>query len=460
MKLKQNLKKVLGVSMAVALVATTSALTAFAANDPEPFNLMPASADEVSGGTASMDNGVLTLQAGDAETEFMYDVSGSYNINDLMNLYFTLEHTGGFDIKIKTIAKNGETIPSVSADFGDDADFGSKTTDKNDPNVLGSLITTGPTFTDKQVGWKGAYGWNDNVPDNGMIEVQGVIVRVGANGTVKLSALYMGAVAGAPGTDAPQPTETEPSDTQPTETQPTEAPEVKTSIVSMNAADWAEQPDEKNNPAGSMVVENDADGALVFYNTNSNWPCAVNTLAEPIVIDKSGFLSYDITVAGTTNIILFFNEATPDDFQDKGYNVSLTKFIDPASESDDLVGGGKTFTGTIALADLGLPEGEATLTGVKVFAVGEANKPVVIRELALVTKGEPVTTPSTEPTDTTDTTDTTETTTTAAPATTTTAAQKDNPKTGDSTTLVMVGALLLVASAGTLVLTGKKAKSR
>ncbi|MCI9415600.1 MAG: LPXTG cell wall anchor domain-containing protein, partial [Clostridiales bacterium] len=43
---------------------------------------------------------------------------------------------------------------------------------------------------------------------------------------------------------------------------------------------------------------------------------------------------------------------------------------------------------------------------------------------------------------------------------TTASTQKDNPKTGDNNALVMVGALLLIVSAGALVLTTKKIGSR
>lgn len=203
MSLKNNLKKVLGVSLCAAMLSV-AAVSALAEDAPAPFNLMPKSADAVKseGGTATLEGGVLNLKAGAAETAFTYEVNESFNVNELYNLYFTLEHVNGFDIKLATNGKTADVEPGVSADFGNDPDFGEKTDKKDDPNVLGTLITTGPSFADKEVGWKGAYTWNNNIPDDGLITVKTVTIRVGANGSVKLSALYMGVAAGAPASDA------------------------------------------------------------------------------------------------------------------------------------------------------------------------------------------------------------------------------------------------------------------
>ena len=207
-----KLKKILGITLCAAMLST-AALSASAA--PAPFNLMPASADKVTseGGTATMENGVLSLKAGAAETKFTYEVNQAFNVSELSNMYFTLEQTGGFNIGLTTTAKNGDFSPSVSADFGNKTIFGDKTTDKNDPNVLGSLITTasvkdsdlvgeGTEADNSTINWLGAYSWNDNVPADGLVTVKTVTITLGANGTMKLSNFYMGAEVGAPASDA------------------------------------------------------------------------------------------------------------------------------------------------------------------------------------------------------------------------------------------------------------------
>lgn len=62
--MKRNLKKALSVVLAASLMATSSAFTVLAAGEeipPESVSLMPADADAVTGGTATMENGSLTL---------------------------------------------------------------------------------------------------------------------------------------------------------------------------------------------------------------------------------------------------------------------------------------------------------------------------------------------------------------------------------------------------------------
>lgn len=208
-----NLKKVLSAVLSVATLTATMSMGAMA--ESNPFNLMPANAEAVSGGTATMENGVLTLTAGAADTEFTWEINQSYDANSLYNMYFTLENTNGFNIALTTTAKSGDVSPSLSNDFGNLAMFGEKSIDQ-----LGTLITTGP-FVDtemtveneQELGWLGAYTWNDNVPDDGMITVKKVTVKVGANGTVKLTNFYMSDVPGAPAGSATNAPATDGDDT-------------------------------------------------------------------------------------------------------------------------------------------------------------------------------------------------------------------------------------------------------
>ena len=73
--MKRNLKKALSVVMAASLMATSSAFTVLAAGEeipPESVSLMPADADAVTGGTATMENGSLTLIASTTENPYFY----------------------------------------------------------------------------------------------------------------------------------------------------------------------------------------------------------------------------------------------------------------------------------------------------------------------------------------------------------------------------------------------------
>ena len=92
--MKRNLKKALSVVLAASLMATSSAFTVLAAGEeipPESVSLMPADADAVTGGTATMENGSLTLTAGDADTAFTWEVNQDVDITLLTNLYFNIE---------------------------------------------------------------------------------------------------------------------------------------------------------------------------------------------------------------------------------------------------------------------------------------------------------------------------------------------------------------------------------
>ena len=121
--MKRNLKKALSVVLAASLMATSSAFTVLAAGEeipPESVSLMPADADAVTGGTATMENGSLTLTAGDADTAFTWEVNQDVDITLLTNLYFNIEQDGGFDLSIASTGGpvNNDMSPSLSRDFG------------------------------------------------------------------------------------------------------------------------------------------------------------------------------------------------------------------------------------------------------------------------------------------------------------------------------------------------------
>ena len=272
-----------------------------------------------------------------------------------------------------------------------------------------------------------------------------------------------------------EPSETEPSETEPSETKPTTPVETKTSIISFNPEDWTTDVPE------NMEIVKGADGSLEIANTNGAWPAAGYVLPNGgITFDPAKTtLNYDFTVGPSTNIILFFNGSTPDEYKD-GQHKTITHKIDGAElNGDDITGNGASFKGSFSLNDPDYfpsacynEDGTMTLTGVRIFAAGAAGSKVVVRELSIETEGAPTEPTDTQPTDTepteTEPTDTqptdtqpTETeptgtdssvNTTASSATTATTAstQKDNPKTGDDLTMISLGLALIAVSAGAL----------
>lgn len=272
-----------------------------------------------------------------------------------------------------------------------------------------------------------------------------------------------------------EPSETEPSETEPSETKPTTPVETKTSIISFNPEDWTTDVPE------NMEIVKGADGSLEIANTNGAWPAAGYVLPNGgITFDPAKTtLNYDFTVGPSTNIILFFNGSTPEEYKD-GQHKTITHKIDGAElNGDDITGNGASFKGSFSLNDPDYfpsacynEDGTMTLTGVRIFAAGAAGSKVVVRELSIETEGAPTEPTDTQPTDTepteTEPTDTqptdtqpTETeptgtdssvNTTASSATTATTAstQKDNPKTGDDLTMISLGLALMAVSAGAL----------
>ena len=135
--------------------------------------------------------------------------------------------------------------------------------------------------------------------------------------------------------------------------------------ISLNAKDWSYD-------GAKMVATNDADGALVLSNTDGQWPSA--TLACAVTAKATDNLYYDITVNGQSSLMMKVN----------GQDVSLNSLIAAGSldsGSGDIVGGGKTFKGSIPVSKI--LDGGFELTSVTLWAVGGAGDPskVTVREL-------------------------------------------------------------------------------
>ena len=279
-----------------------------------------------------------------------------------------------------------------------------------------------------------------------------------------------------------EPSETEPSETEPSETQPTDPVEpADQEIFSFDPADWEFD-------SSIMQVTNGADGSLVYYNTNGEWPSATYRYETPITIDpKTTSLSYDFTgVPGAQiSFLLFVNDCTPEDFEGKDDRQfkphQYMEGVNIDAGSGDILSDGNPIKGVLDLSTVPFSDacynedGTITFNAIRIFAVGAANSNIEVRDFRLISNTDPtdptVTDPSeTEPSDTdpseTDPSETqpsaTDSTASVTDTTATTAAPttgnggNNSPATGENTALAMVGGLLLIGSAGALILTKKK----
>lgn len=232
-------KKILGMAISVMALAATMSMGAMA--EPSTVNLMPTDASAITcgdGGTVEMNGSSVVFKAGSADTSFTYPVTAQVDMTITDYIYFDINAGGGWDIKWVSTALNGDVNPGISSDFGNV--FGK---DGNPgENQYGTLIEGG-TYApgDVEIHAGGAYTWNDNLPDDGMVTMKSIEVKVGANSELTLNALYFGdmdaaeAVPGATSadttTEAPATTTTTEADTTAATTTTTTAAETTTTTT-------------------------------------------------------------------------------------------------------------------------------------------------------------------------------------------------------------------------------------
>ena len=254
-----------------------------------------------------------------------------------------------------------------------------------------------------------------------------------------------------------------------------------------------------------MQVTNGEDGSLVYYNTNGQWPAATYRYETPITFDpETTSLSYDFTVASgaQSSFLLFLNDCTPEDYNGKDdRQFKPHKYMEGVNidaGSGDIIGDGNPIKGVLDLSTVPFSDacynddGTITINAIRIFAVGAANAEITVRDFSFIEKTEPtdptepsVTDPSetqpsdtdpsetdpseTQPSDTdpsetdpsetqpsqTDSTGSVTDTTATTAAPTTGNGGNDSPATGENTALAMIGGLLLIGSAGALILTKK-----
>lgn len=245
-------KKILGVTLAAAALAATMSIGA-SAESSVVVNLMPTDVNSITcdkgGGTVEMNGSSVVFKAGAEESHFTYPVTMQVDMTVSDYIYFGMESTGAWDIKWKSTALNGDVNPGFSADFG--GTFG-KTGDPG-PDLYGTLIMEG-TYSpgDVEINSAGAYTWNDNLPDDGMVTMKSVEIIVDANAQLTLNSLYFGDMDSAeavPGDDDSGDTTTEATTEATTEntTTTTEATTTTTTGASTTTSTTAANTDDGGN---------------------------------------------------------------------------------------------------------------------------------------------------------------------------------------------------------------------
>lgn len=160
---------------------------------------------------------------------------------------------------------------------------------------------------------------------------------------------------------------------------------VKKSLVSAVPSAWTIY-----NADDATVNVSAVSGGVKLTNVGGLWPSAGYALSNPVTATVAkDLLSFDLTVGGKTNIIIFFNGATPDSYTE-GQFLSISKYINAANtdENNDLTGNGAAFKSTVALSEIDFPagivsNGKINITGIKFFNVGESGSEIVIRDMSI-----------------------------------------------------------------------------
>lgn len=364
----------------------------------EPVIMLPESLDGavLNGLTAVYEGETLKLVATEPSASITYTLNTRYNIKKLPNLFFDIDAGVNFDATFSYTGLKDGTV-GLLGDFA----LGGGTPGSPD------LAPAGHYTTDDlgMVGFIGGPNWNKNVPDDGEITINTVTIQMKGPGTVLVNTMYMSkfeALEVPSHTTAAPTTSTEPS------TNPSTGPDdfEPRPIISKDADAWTY-------PAEIEVKA--VDGGLEFSNTNGQWPAASYILPDGgFTFDPTDkVLKYDFTAAGSTNIILFFKDSLPDDFEGKeGQYTSISSGVEGASlNGDDILANGASFKGEMVLGgarSLGLTlpaaayndDGTVTLRAVKIFVVGGAgaDSAVTLRDLSLAQLStDPSADPSTDP---------------------------------------------------------------
>ena len=485
----------------------------------ESTDFMPVDTTGITADNAvvTMENGALKIVA-DAATTVTIPVGKTYNMVENPNVYVKMLAEGtNFGVRFFTTANKSATeqvdlAPKLEGDWGPDFGGATETT-----GIAPGLWDQTATFIGayKWNIWGGGSASVDPPAGCENVTVNNVVITLMDAGTFTLYDLCATNETVAPTepsetepsqTEPTEPSETEPSETEPTEpsetepsqTEPTTPVEPTDELFPFDPAAW-------DYDSSVMQVTNGEDGSLVYYNTNGQWPAATYRYETPITFDpETTSLSYDFTVASgaQSSFLLFLNDCTPEDYNGKDdRQFKPHKYMEGVNidaGSGDIIGDGNPIKGVLDLSTVPFSDacynddGTITINAIRIFAVGAANAEITVRDFSFIEKTEPtdptepsVTDPSetqpsdtdpsetdpseTQPSDTdpsetdpsetqpsqTDSTGSVTDTTATTAAPTTGNGGNDSPATGENTALAMIGGLLLIGSAGALILTKK-----
>ncbi len=167
-----------------------------------------------------------------------------------------------------------------------------------------------------------------------------------------------------------------------------------------------------DDPQSNVTVKQDADGNWIYGNDNGQWPAASYTYATPIVVNDQAAIEMDFTVTqgSNTTIYIFFNQDTPD-----AYNNGTYMYI---ADKDDIVATDLStgnYKGVLFLSDMVKrtianldkadecknSDGKFVITGIKIFGTNNSrvtDEAVIIRKFDLLTVKDGVIVETTAPT--------------------------------------------------------------
>lgn len=159
------------------------------------------------------------------------------------------------------------------------------------------------------------------------------------------------------------------------------------SLIVFDPAKWFEF------KKGTASAIKNTDGSLSFINSTGGWPeiyYAPEVKDSVTIPVKDSTFNYDFTTDGASvNFMLFFNGSSPTIARESMMiSQALHNFDRKIKLSGDDIIAGQTVKGSIPLSEL-VPagsidkNGNINFSGVKLFVVGTAGRPVIVRELSV-----------------------------------------------------------------------------
>ncbi len=208
----------------------------------EPVNLLPSDLSGATGSnaTAVYEGETLKVTSTAADATFTFPVGKEYNISKLPSMFFTVDAEVGFDIRVNYTGIRPGVVGIVS-DYG--PNFGVGTSGYLNAGLYDDKGENEAQYVG-MVNFIGGPSYNGNIPDDNMITIDSIEIRLQNSGVVSLDALYMCDAASdnvpspiptASSTDSTESTDTTASSTDPT--QSTDTSSTDSSVTDTTATD-------------------------------------------------------------------------------------------------------------------------------------------------------------------------------------------------------------------------------